>query len=351
MIGRRGFLGGALFAGCACGGSVLAADAPVTARRVSVGGRRVPVCDFHAHCLVPGVYDLIRGTNLNPPLLKSLVVGRDRLDAMDRRGIDMQLLCVHRYWWYEADRDLAAKIVRLQDEGVAEICRAQPDRFVGLSSPALQFPDLAAEQLDYAVNVLGLRGASVGGRAGGEVPSSVKFDPFWAKAEALDVPVFMHPNESPGLVRDHALSGRGYLGNVIGDPLETTLFLSRLIFDGTLDRFPGLKVVGAHGGGYLPSYLGRTNVACEVRPEADCGNAKHPADYLKTQIHADSMVFSEEGLRHLVAEMGASQVVYGSDLPYTWPDTVDIIVNLATVGDAEKQAMLGGNFHRLLKLA
>lgn len=350
---RRGFIAGAgagVFVACRCHSPALAADTPAEPRRVSLGGRRVPVCDFHAHCLIPAVAEVLRGSDLHPPLPALLVVTQDRIAAMDRRGIDMQLLSVHRYWWYAAGRDLAARIVRVQDEGVAALCRAHPDRFVGLSSPALQFPDLAAEQLDYAVNTLGLRGASVGGQAGGEVPSSAKFDPFWARAEALGVPVFMHPNEAPAIVREGALAGRGDLGNVIGDPLETTLFLSRLIFDGTLDRFPKLRVVAAHGGGYLPSYAGRTNVACEVRAAAHCANTRQPVDYLQTRIHADTLVFSEEGLRHLVAEMGASQVVYGSDMPFNWPDTVDIVLNQTTIGDSEKAAILGGNFQRLLKL-
>ena len=97
-----------------------------------------------------------------------------------------------------------------------------------------------------------------------------------------------------------------------------------MIFDGTLDRFPRLKICGAHAGGYLPSYLGRTDVTCDVRTNANCANKKHPRDYFKEQILADSMVFSEEGLRHLVAEMGVSQVVYGTDMPFNWPANVDL---------------------------
>jgi aminocarboxymuconate-semialdehyde decarboxylase len=149
--------------------------------------------------------------------------------------------------------------------------------------------------LEYAVNDLGLRGASIGGHVGGEVPSSPRFDPFWAKAEELEVPIFMHPSGAANVVREDGLRGR--LGNIIGNPLETTVFLSHMIYDGTLDRFPGLRICGAHGGGYLPSYLGRTEVPCDP---PQCKNKKRPSEYLKTQILADSMVFSEEGLRHLV---------------------------------------------------
>ena len=270
---------------------------------------------------------------------------------MDARGIDIQALTINRYWWYAADRDLARQIVRLHDESLAAWCDARPDRFVALTSVALQYPDLAAEQLEYAVQELGLRGASIGGHVEGASPAASRFDPFWAKAEELDVPVFMHPAGAPNVVRESGLDGRGNLGNISGNPLETTFFLTNMIFEGTLDRFPGLKVCGAHGGGYLPSYLGRTEVACEFRPNANCANQKPPSEYLKQQILADSMVFSEEGLRHLVAEMGASQVVYGSDIPFDWPDTIDLIVDSPSLSDREKEAILGGNLIELLRIA
>ena len=159
----------------------------------------------------------------------------------------------------------------------------------------------------------------------------------------------MHPDNSRNLIQPGQLDGVGGLSNIVGNPLETTVFLTRMIFDGTLDRFPGLKICAAHGGGYLPSYLGRTEVAC-ARNNANCRNEKRPSDYLKDQIMVDSMVFSEEGLRHLVAEVGASQVVYGSDMPYTWPDTIDLIVDSPSLSDAQKEAILGGNLIRLLKI-
>jgi aminocarboxymuconate-semialdehyde decarboxylase len=90
-------------------------------------------------------------------------------------------------------------------------------------------------------------------------------------------------------------------------------------------------------------------VACDVRPNARCANKKHPREYLHDQILADSMVFSAEGVRHLVAEMGPSQVVYGTDMPYVWPDTIDAILE-AEIPDAQKEAVLGGNLVKLLKL-
>ena len=160
----------------------------------------------------------------------------------------------------------------------------------------------------------------------------------------------MHPNNALNVAREGALAGRGGLDNIVGNPLETTVFLSRMIFDGTLDRFPRLKVCAAHGGGYLTSYLGRSDAACVVRDDANCANKRKPSEYFKDQIVVDSMVFSSEGLRHLVAETGVSQVVYGSDQPYFWPDTIDLIVEAPFLSNADKEAILSGNLRRLLRI-
>ncbi|MEM9208707.1 MAG: amidohydrolase family protein, partial [Pseudomonadota bacterium] len=252
------------------------------------------------------------------------------------------------FWWYRADDTLADAVVQLHDETLSDWCGKYPDRFAALCSVAIQHPELAAMQLERAVNEFGMRGASVGGSVLGEPLSAARFDPFWAKAEALNVPVFMHPSNAAFLVQDDAVGGNGDLGNIVGNPLETTLFLSRLIFDGTLDRFPKLKIVAPHAGGYLPSYLGRTEVACDVRPNANCQNQRRPTAYLNDQVLVDSMVFSAEGLRHLVAEVGAEQVVYGSDMPFNWPDTIPLVADADFLSDAEKRAILGGNLERLL---
>ena len=133
-------------------------------------------------------------------------------------------------------------------------------------------------------------------------------------------------------------------------PTATTSFLSRLIFEGTLDKFPGLRVCGAHAGGYLPSYLGRTDVACDVRAGANCANTRRPREYFTRELFIDTMVFSEEGLRHLVAEVGVSQIVYGTDVPFNWPVTVDLVLNATFLDNAQKEAILSGNLMRLLRI-
>jgi aminocarboxymuconate-semialdehyde decarboxylase len=354
MPTRRQFIALLAAASAYAGGFGIASAAdrqPAADRRtVNIAGKRARIIDVHAHCAFAEVSPLLAGTPLAREIPASQRLGPERIAAMDARGIDIQALSVNQYWWYAADKDLAEKIVLLHDQSLASWCKAHSDRFVSLSSVALQFPDLAATQLERAVHELGARGASVGGHVNGEMPTGPKYDVFWAKAQALDVPVFVHPGGAENIVRDNALAGKGDLGNVIGNPLETTYFLTHMIFDGVLDRFPRLKIVGAHGGGYLPSYLGRSEVACKFRKNAACANTLAPSEYLRRQIYVDSMVFSAEGLRHLVAEMGPSQVVYGSDMPYEWPDTIDLVTTAPTLSNADRIAILGGNLARLLQI-
>ncbi len=317
-----------------------------------VGGRRLQVIDVHAHCVIP-VEDIVKGTPLAAlgGGAANNILGPERLALTDRQGVDVQALSINGFWWYAADRDLARQIVRAQNEGLATWVAAHPDRFVAMASVSLQHPALAAEQLQDAVQRLGMRGVSIGGHVNGEDVSLPKYDPFWAKAAELGVLVFMHPGSASNLIKEGALAGRGDLSNIIGNPLETTYFLSRLIFDGTLDKFPGLRVGAAHAGGYLPSYLGRTEAACVVRATANCANTRTPSEYLKSRITIDTMVFSDEGLRHLVAEVGVSQIVYGTDVPFNWPVTVDLVLNARFLSDADKEAILGGNLMRLLRIA
>jgi aminocarboxymuconate-semialdehyde decarboxylase len=338
---------------CTLGGiAVFPQTSPDTAGRrlASIRGRRTRVIDVHAHCIIPESIEMVKGTPLaaSATPAPNLALDAARLRTMDAQGVDIQALSINGFWWYAADRDLARRLVLAQNEGLAKWVAAHPDRFVAMTSVALQFPDLAAAQLEDGVKRLGLRGVTIGGHVRGEDLSQTKYDPFWAKAAELGALVFMHPGGAENIIKDGTLGGRGDLGNIIGNPLETTYFLSRLIFDGTLDRFPGLRVCGAHAGGYLPSYLGRTDVACDVRASAKCANKKRPRDYFKRELFVDTMVFSDEGLRHLVAEVGVSQIVYGTDVPYNWPVTIDLVLNASFLSDDDKAAILGGNLARLL---
>jgi len=314
-------------------------------REIAIGGKRIRTVDVHAHCHFPEA-DALANYKQNFP---TLYVGPERLKAMDEQGIDIEALSVNPNFWDKLDRDLQAQIVKLQNEKLAEIVAKEPERFVGLASVALAHPDLAAEQLEDGVKRLGLRGCLVGGSVNGSELSDPKLNPFWAKAEELGILVFIHPQGTPELDATNRLKGNGGLYNVIGNPLETTIALSHLIFEGTLDKYPGLKICGAHAGGYLPSYAARSDKMCENRPDL-CKVAlkKKPSEYLR-QLYFDSMVFTPEGLRHLVAEVGVGQIVMGTDHPFPWTKTaVDHILDQPGLSDADKSAMLSGNAMRLL---
>jgi aminocarboxymuconate-semialdehyde decarboxylase len=316
-------------------------------REVVVSGRRVKTVDVHAHCAVPEAMALMGQKLETQALLMSST--RERLAAMDAQGIDVEALSINPYW-YTANREVASELIRIQNEKLAEFCAANPERFVAFASVALQHPDLAAEQLEDGVKKYGLRGAGLGGSVDGLELADPKFHPFWAKAEQLGVLVFIHPQPTGAPTElEHRLKGNGGLGNVIGNPLETTIALSHLIFEGTLDQFPGLKICAAHGGGYLPSYAGRSDAGCVTFPER-CTRPlrKKPTEYLR-QLYFDSLVFTPEALRHLVAETGPDQIVMGTDYPFPWTKTsVDHILRTPGLSDAERAAMLGETAARLL---
>jgi aminocarboxymuconate-semialdehyde decarboxylase len=312
-----------------------------------VGGRRVKTIDVHAHCVIPETLAMCGRTLQEQRGPGMEEVGLRRIREMDKQGIDVEALSINPFW-YKAERDLAAQVVRIQNEKLAEFCATYPDRFVAFASVALQFPDLAVQQLVDGVKRLGLRGAAVGASVAGEEFSDPKFHPFWAKAEELGVLIFIHPQSTPDLA--NRLKGNGWLANTIGNPLDTTIALSHLIFEGTLDRFPGLKICSAHGGGFLPSYAPRSNNCLRVAPDMDTGVKlkKKPTAYLR-DMYYDTLVFTSEALRHLAAEVGSNRLVIGTDHPIPWQSkSVDHILKAPGFSAKERRAMLGGTAAKLL---
>lgn len=291
-----------------------------TSRPIVVNGKRMTTIDLHAHCVALDVLPLVGGC----PEFDSnneAVAGKynldsiqTRIDDMDAMGIDMQALSIslfHHFHW--AERDLAVEIIRVQNEKLTEVCAAHPDRFVALGTVSLQHPDLAIEQLEHSVKKLGHRGTMIDTSVNGAELSDPKFHPFWAKAEELDVLVFIHPGHfKEGAER---LKGKGFLGNVIGNPLNTAIALAHLIYEGTLDRYPGVKILGAHGGGLLPSFIGRYDHGHNSNDRGGRGDEKKkPSEYLQ-QIYIDTLVYNTENLDHLIRECGARQLVLGTDYP------------------------------------
>jgi aminocarboxymuconate-semialdehyde decarboxylase len=344
--------------GCGMRRAFAQANPGATRRRVEVDGKPVRVVDVHCHCVIPEALAVVEGTPLekrfragldsklgNPPM-------EDRIATMDAAGIDVEAMSINEFW-YGADHDLALRLIDVQNENLAKTCKASNGRLVGFASVALQFPELAAEQLEVGMKQLGLVGGAIGPTVEGEELSSPRFDPFWAKCEELDALLFMHPQDSAVATGvEKRLRGKGYLDNTIGNPLETTIALSHLIFEGTFDRFPKLRPCAAHGGGYLASYADRSDAVCETFPFRckDVTLKKKPTEYLK-QIYVDSLVFTPEALRHLAAVVGPDHVMVGTDYGFNWSkDPASLVLSTPELSSDDKVAILGGTAAKLLRL-
>lgn len=323
--------------------------------------------DFHGHLAVPAAEALLpntpgltaeRAAEQRAHSPESLALNRaqlarlqtkltdvgTRLADLDAMGVDIQVvgpMPMHHYW---TDRTTALRFTLTVNEAVAAHCSAAPGRLYGLGTLPLQHPSLAVELLERAVDVDGLYGVSVGTSVGGRELADPAHDPVWRRAEELGAVVFVHPW---GCSLGERLATR-YLGNTVGQPVETALALSHLIFTGVLDRFPGLRLVAAHGGGYLPTYIGRSDHAWRVRPDAR-GCAQPPSAYLR-RMWFDALVYTPAGLRQLVAAVGADRVVLGTDHPFDMGIT-DPLARLDAAGltPAERSAIAGANALGLLE--
>lgn len=261
-------------------------------------------------------------------------------------GVDVQVVSPapseYHYW---ADEARAADIVAATNEGVAALCARHPDRLVGLGSVALQHPALGADQLCHAVGELGLAGAVIGTQAGGADFSAARYAPLWAAAEELGAVLFVHPW---GCTLGERLA-RSYLMNIVGNPIETTVALAHLIFGGVLDRHPGLRVVAAHGGGYLPFSPARADHAWRVVREDSHTSAEPPSAYLR-RLWFDSVVHDPRLLGHLIDNVGADRVVLGTDYPFDMgqDDPVGALAEVAALSAEDRAAIAGGNAAALL---
>ena len=269
---------------------------------------------------------------------------------MEAQGIDMQVLSINPYW-YRKDKETAAEICRLNNHHLAELCALRPDKFAAFASLTMQYPELAVEQLEFAVKHQGLRGAAIGGSVAGQDFSDPKYHPVLAKAQELNVTLFIHPQSTPQLAQ--RFKGNVWMSNVIGNPLDTTIALQHLIYEGVLDKYPRLKVLAAHGGGFLGSYAPRMDHSCFVSPQNCDPNIvlkKKPSEYLK-QLYFDSLVFTPEALAYLVSQVGASQVVIGTDHPIPWEEfPVERVMSTKGLSNADRIGILGGNAAKLLNL-
>jgi aminocarboxymuconate-semialdehyde decarboxylase len=273
-----------------------------------------------------------------------------RLKDMDRMGIDIQAVSPapqQTYYWTEPG--LGVELSRMINERLAEIVGRWPDRFVALGTVPLQNVELAVIELERCVKQLGLRGVEINPNVAGKdlTDPSLNLDRFFAKARELDIVIFMHPI---GFTQGERLMDH-YFNNVIGNPLDTTLGTSRLIFDGVMEKHPGLKVVLPHAGGFLAHYWARMDHAWRARPDCRTVIKKAPSSYLK-KFYFDTIAFDPEMLRNLIDKFGAQQVVLGTDYPFDMgeEDPVGLIGSVPRLSAAEKERIMGGNAARLLKI-
>lgn len=268
-----------------------------------------------------------------------------RLAAMDAQGVDRQWVSVspnHFYPW--APEGLAVWVAGETNRLIAEHVASAPDRLTGLGVVPLQHPERIVEYLDDAVLGRGLAGVEISSFAGDVELSDPRLEPFWARAAELGCIVFLHPF---GCSLDERLD-RFYLSNTVGQPAENAVALSHLIFSGVLDRHPDLKILAAHGGGYLPFAIGRSDHAWRVRPEAHgCEHA--PSSYLR-KLWFDTVVHDPAALRHLVDVAGDTRVLLGSDFPFDMGlDDPVTQIRSAGLSDEITDRILGGNAESLLR--
>jgi aminocarboxymuconate-semialdehyde decarboxylase len=333
----------------------------------AAGGRH-PCVDIHCHVQVPAADEMVKDVprpGPDPQFRFSSELSREtnrrqqdnvwacltsvdqRLRDMDKMGMDVQAISpspFHFMYWLPPD--VATRMSRTVNEHLAGIVRAHPDRFVALAHVPLQAPEAAAAELEYCVKELGFRGAEIGTNVAGAEVSRGQ-DAFWGKAQELDVVVFMHPAGFTGGERlaDH------YFINVIGNPLDTTLAVGYLVFDGVLERFPKLKIVAAHGGGYVAHYPARMDHVWGARADARTALKQTPRRSL-AKLYFDTIVFDREQLRHLVSLWGADHILVGTDYPYDMGmyDPRGFVDGCAFLKTGDRAKILGLNAARLLKI-
>jgi aminocarboxymuconate-semialdehyde decarboxylase len=230
-------------------------------------------------------------------------------------GIDIDVLSIDpSFLFYSKPGDEAIEVTRLINDAFAAWSR-QDDRFWVLASLPLQAPEEAAAELERAVVECGAVGAFIGTTLPGDRSlDQAELEPVFAAADRLGTPLVLHPLEPklPPLEGFH-------LSNAIGNPLATTIAAARLIFSGTLDRFPKLKIVLVHGGGFLPYQLGRLDRVFLVRDEAKLNISAPPSSYLD-RFWIDTITHSDSALAFLASTVGIGRLVLGTDFPFDMQD-------------------------------
>ena len=263
------------------------------------------------------------------PLMREFFDPMAKIESMDRKKLQISVISpAPPMFYYWADPDLALKVAGLVNDGVADMVHASPARLRGMASLPMQDPDAAIIELERVVREYGFKAVEVGTSIEGVQLAHSKFRPVLRRAAELGVFVFAHPyyvGDKPGL-NDY------YLTNLIGNPLDTVTCVANLMFSGAMDEIPELKVLLAHGGGFLPYQIGRLIHGYKVRKETHKHGASDPRELLK-RFYFDSLVFEPQALRYLIDLVGSNRIAIGTDSPFDMSDsepqqTIDAVPQL-----------------------
>jgi aminocarboxymuconate-semialdehyde decarboxylase len=272
-----------------------------------------------------------------------------RLERMDAMGIDLQGLATFvSEYFYWTPVTLGRDLARRQNDHLAQVVADHPDRFVGLGATVpLQEVEAAIAEAERARD-LGFKGLQIGGTVDGHNLDEPRFRPFWQAVTALDLAVIVHPSGYP---EGHRL-GDYFLTNCIGNPLETMVAATRMIFSGLFEELPDLRLVLLHGGGYLPFYSSRADHTWEVRPETRRHIPDHPPSHYMRRLYYDTMVFQPLYLRHLIEIVGPDRVMVGTDFPFDMGETDPLGLVAGTEGltPGDRAAITGGNAAAVFRL-
>lgn len=271
-----------------------------------------------------------------------------RLKDMNRMGVERQVLSVSPFmtlYFLDAgeNKELAVSI----NDGLSALAEKYPDKFSCMAQVPLQDPAAAAAELDRAVKN-GHIGVQIAANVAGRNLDDPGLDVFWEKAVSLDLPIFIHPQghaAAPERLQDY------YLRNFIGNPLDTTIAVSCLIFGGVLDRFPDIKFYLSHVGGFVPWIRGRWQHGYGERKEPKVKGAKDPEQYFD-KFYYDTIIHNDDCLEFAVKTLGADKVVYGTDYPADMGNhqPAKDIPGLSRLSAADQEKILSGNAKKLYKL-
>jgi aminocarboxymuconate-semialdehyde decarboxylase len=237
---------------------------------------------------------------------------------------------------------------RLYNEGIHNLVKRHPQRFVGMATVPLQDPARAATVLEHAIGDLKFSGVTIGSNVNGKYFDGKEFDPFWKKAEELDVLIIMHPDSILGSDQMGAYS----LRTVCGNPADTTLSVGFMIYGGVFDRFPKLKLGLLHGGGFFPYHLGRFDQGFKRSGGRQPFPASQPPSRYLKNLYFDNLVYRVDTVEYLKRVVGADHIMVGTDYPYTLGDWMSVEkIEQMNCTEAERRAMLHGNARSLLKLS